>query len=930
MKSLTLWVNDKEQKLDIEAGEMLSDVLRYRLGLTGTKISCGESECGVCTVLVEGEPILSCNYPALKAAGKHVTTIEGLAQGEVLHPLQEAFIKNGAVQCGFCTPGQIMTAAALLNSKPDPTDEDIKNALNDTLCRCGTYPAIVNAIHAASENINHNKPIEFPSYEFGGGLDVVGQVVARPEAKQKTTGEAVYTDDINFPDMLIGATLRAGIPHGTLKKLDISKAKKLPGVQAVLTAEDIPGRVNHGLIIQDWPALVGVGNKVRYVGDAVAIVAADSLEIAQKALALIETEYEPLPIVTNPVAAKDDDSPLVHEDGNTLKHIKVNKGDIKLGFEQAEVIFEETYYTPSYEHAFMEPECSIARPVYDGSFEVYVGSQIPYADRDQVAAALDLPLEKVRVRGPLIGGGFGGKEDIAGQIHAALLAQVTGKPVKILYDRQESMLVHPKRHATQIRVKLGLKRDGTITAAQTELYGDTGAYASLGAKVMGRATTHSTGPYIVPNVKIDCYAMYTNNPPSGAFRGFGALQAAFAIECLMDKVAEELELDLVDLRRKNALRTGAITNTGQHLTESVGLLECIDLTQAEMLRFTGGKDPFASCEVEGEPNKRRAWGFAVTFKNTGLGEGAPDNATAEIELLKDGTVETRISSAEIGQGLVTVLQMVTAQELGLPLDKVNVYLSDTDLTPDGGPTTGSRQTYISGNAARYAAITLKNNMLSSLAEKYNMAPEKIEFKDGIVHVNGEKLTFAEVGEIMKAEGRNSKLKYEYISPKTTPLGESGDKHFAYSFAAQAIEVEVNLKTGEVRVVKAVGATDVGKAINPLGLQGQVEGGLIMGIGHALTEEFIVEDGEIFTDSLSRYRMPSIKHVPEDIKVIIVEDPTKEGPYGGKGVGEISTMPVPPAIVNAVYNACGIRLHRIPIDQDWLALELQKASQETNG
>ena len=926
MKPLEFWVNNKKESVEVDADEMLSDVLRYRLGLTGTKISCGESECGVCTVLIEGEPVLSCNYPALKANGKRVVTIEGLAEGDELHPVQEAFVKHGAVQCGFCTPGQIMTAAALLNENTDPSDKDIEYALNDTLCRCGTYPMIVNAIHAAADNINHGKDIEYPQFDFGGGLEVVGQVVPRPEANKKVTGEAIYTDDISFPDMLFGATLRSGIPHGRLKKLDISRAKELPGVQAVLTAEDIPGRINHGLIIQDWPALIRVGEKVRYVGDAVAIVAADTQEIAQEALKVIDMDIEPLPMVTNSVEAKADDSPLVHESGNLLKHIKVNKGDIKKGFEEAEIIFEDTYFTPSYEHAFMEPECSIARPLEDDQIEVYVGSQIPYADRDQVAAALDLPIEKVRVRGPLIGGGFGGKEDIVGQIHAALLARETGRPVKILYDRHESLLVHPKRHATQIKVKLGLKKDGTFTAAQTELYGDTGAYASLGAKVMGRATTHSTGPYIVPNVKIDCYAMYTNNPPSGAFRGFGALQAAFAIECLMDQVAEELKIDRVELRRMNALRTGAITNTGQNLSESVGLLECIEKTQQEMLEYTDGKDPFISQEVEGKPHLRRSWGFAVTFKNTGLGEGAPDNASAEIEILPDGKVETRISSAEIGQGLVTVLQMVTAQELNLPVDQVNIYLSDTDLTPDGGPTTGSRQTYISGNAAKYAAITLRNSMLSTLAEKYNISPDKISFREGLVHVNGQKLTFKEVGQLMKDEGRDPKLTYDYISPKTTPLGEAGDKHFAYSFAAQGIEVEVNLETGEVRVVKAVGATDVGKAINPLGLQGQVEGGLIMGIGHALTEEFIVEEGQIFTDYLSRYRMPSIKHVPEVIKVIIVEDPTTEGPYGGKGVGEISTMPVPPAIVNAVYNACGVRFKTIPIDQDWLALQLEDNKQ----
>lgn len=923
MTKLTFVVNEKEYTLEIKPDEMLSDVLRYRVGLTGTKVSCGEAECGVCTVLVDGEPILSCNYPALKAQGKHVTTIEGLSEGEELHPLQEAFIKHGAVQCGFCTPGQIMTATALLNEKPDPTDEDIEYALNDTLCRCGTYPMIINAIHAAADKINQGKQIEYPSFDFGGGHDVVGQVAPRPEAKKKVTGEAIYTDDISFPGMLYGATLRAGVPHGRVKTLEISKARELPGVQAVLTAEDIPGRINHGLIIQDWPALVGEGEKVRYVGDAIAIVAADTQEIAQRALDLIEIDIEPLPAVTDPVDARKEGAPLVHESGNLLKHIKVNKGDIQKGFQEADVVFEDTFYTPTYEHAFMEPECSIARVLEDGKVEVYVGSQIPYSDRDQVAEALGLPYDKVRVRGPLIGGGFGGKEDIVGQIHAALLARATGKPVKILYDRHESLLVHPKRHATQITVKLGLKKDGTLTAAQTELYGDTGAYASLGAKVMGRATTHSTGPYIVPNVKIDCYAMYTNNPPAGAFRGFGAFQAAFAIENLMDRVAEDLKINPIELRRKNALRLESITNTGQHLRDSVGLVECIDKTAQAVMEITEGEDPFLARAVPGEPNKRRAWGFAVTFKNTGLGEGAPDNASAEIEILEDGRVETRISSAEIGQGLVTVLQMITAEELKIPLEQVNIYLSDTDLTPDGGPTTGSRQTYISGNAAKFAAITLRNHILSTLSEKFDIPPDEITLEEGHVHVNDEELTFAEVSSLMRAEGRVPKLVYEYKSPETTPLGEPGDKHFAYSFAAQAMEVEVDLDTGEVRVVRAVGATDVGKAINPLGLQGQAEGGLIMGIGHALTEEFIVEEGQVFTDYLSRYRMPSIHHIPDEIKVMIVEDPASDGPYGGKGVGEISTMPVPPAIVNAIYNACGVRLNRIPVDQDWLAGEIAK-------
>lgn len=925
MDTLKFWVNEEQVELQVGAGEMLSDVIRNRLGLTGTKISCNESECGTCTVLVDGVPVLSCNYPALKADGKRVTTIEGLADNGHLHPVQDAFIKHGAAQCGFCTPGQIMTAAALLEENSQPTREDIEYALNDTLCRCGAYPAITNAVLAAADHIEHGEPIELPTFDFEGELKVVGQSVKRPEAVEKVTGEAIYTDDIRFPDMLHGATLRAGIPHGRITRLDTSRAEDLEGVEAVLTAEDIPGRINHGLVIQDWPALVGVGEKVRYVGDAVAVVAADSKETAREALSLIEVEYEELPPVTGAVSAKEPDAPEVHEGGNLLKHIKVDKGDIESGFAEADIIVEDVYHTPAYEHAFMEPECSIARLTEDGRVEVYVGSQIPYSDRDQIAAALDLPEDQVRVRGPLIGGGFGGKEDIAGQIHAALAAKVTGKPVKILYDRHESILVHPKRHATQIRVKLGMKEDGTLTAAETELYGDTGAYASLGTKVMGRATTHSTGPYIVPNVKIDCYAMYTNNPPAGAFRGFGALQADFAIECMIDQVAEELDMDPIAFRQKNALRTGTVTNTGQHLRESVGLLECIEKTEQAMREYLPEGDLFRSRPVEGEPYKRRAWGYALAFKNTGLGEGAPDKATAEVELLEDGTAEVRTSSAEIGQGLVTVLQMVTAQELGMELDQVQVLLSDTDLTPDGGPTTGSRQTYISGNAAKHASITLRNAMLATLAEKHDIAPEEISFEGGAARLNGQTISFEEIGRSMREEGRDPKISYEYWAPETTPLGEEGDKHFAYSFAAQAAEVEVDLKTGEVEVVKTIAATDVGKAINPLGLQGQVEGGIIMGIGHALTEEFILENGYVITDHLARYRMPSIKHVPEVMESLIVEDPTADGPYGAKGVGEISTMPVSPAIVNAVYNATGVRFRRVPIDQDWLKLRLEERS-----
>ncbi|HSR19621.1 MAG TPA: molybdopterin cofactor-binding domain-containing protein, partial [Anaerolineales bacterium] len=557
-------------------------------------------------------------------------------------------------------------------------------------------------------------------------------------------------------------------------------------------------------------------------------------------------------------------------------------------------------------------------------------SQIPYQDRIQVARVLGWPEERVRIVGQLMGGGFGGKEDIAGQIHAALLANVTGKPVKLLWDRHESLLVHPKRHATQIRVKMGATSDGRLRAVETELYGDTGAYASLGDKVMTRATTHSAGPYEVPHVRADCYAMYTNNPPAGAFRGFGVTQSAFAVESMMDMLAGRLNLDPVELRRLNSLRVGSTTNTGQLLRESVGLVECIDRVRAEMVRQASvacgvaAEELFRPHHPAGEPHLVHGWGFSVGYKNTGLGGGAPDKASAEVELYEDGNLEVRTSSAELGQGLVTVLQMVVAEELSVPLKGVRVLVMDTDLTPDGGPTTASRQTFVSGNAARLAAQELGQAIARVLAERFDVPPHSIQFEQGQVRAGTRRLNLAEVFRELKAMGQRPRARYEYEAPATQPLGEGGDMHFAFSFAAQAVEVEVNTLTGEVRVLRAIAANDVGKAFNPLGLQGQVEGGVMMGIGSCLTEDFVVEQGRVVTDHLARYRVPGIMLTPE-ITSLVVEHPASAGPYGAKGVGEICTIPTPPAITNAIYNAVGVRIDRLPVDQEFIARALQQRS-----
>jgi xanthine dehydrogenase molybdenum-binding subunit len=450
---------------------MLSDLLRERLFLTGTKIGCNEAECAL-HVLVNGEPVLSCSYPAARAEGKEVITIEGLAalspqgtgdrvEGENLHPLQEAFIAHGAVQCGFCIPGQLMTAYALLQHNPDPDEDEIRQALKDTLCRCAGYPTIQRSVQAAAHKLKTGEPIPTVTLPAASldPLQVVSTAQPRPDAVEKVTGKAVFSDDLHFDGMLHARVKRAGIPHAFVTCIDVSKARELPGVAAVLTAEDIPGERNHGLVIPDWPVLVGVGERVRYVGDAIAIVAAETRGIASQALDLIAVDYDPQPVISDPVKAYEPGAPVLHPHGNLLKHIKVRKGDVEKGFADAELILEHTFHTPTTDHAFMEPECSIARPLPDGRMEIYVGSQIPYQDRSQVASALGWPEERVRVIGQTMGGGFGGKEDIAGQIHAAMLANVTGRPVKLLFDRHDSLLVHPTRHATQIRLTVGVKWD---------------------------------------------------------------------------------------------------------------------------------------------------------------------------------------------------------------------------------------------------------------------------------------------------------------------------------------------------------------------------------------------------------------------------------------------------------------------------------------
>ncbi len=917
MPRVKLQVNGDWHALEVGEKESLLDVLRERLRLTGTKNGCGEGHCGACTVIVDGKARRACITRAARLDGSSIWTIEGLAREGHLHPVQQAFVASGAIQCGFCTPGMIMAAKALLDANPHPTRDEIRDALANNLCRCTGYVKIVAAVELAADLMAAGQSAE-------QGVTGVGVSAIRPDAALKATGKALYAADMFFDGMLYGAVLRSAYPHARLLRVDVGEARTMPGVHAVLTADDVPGRKTHGLVVDDWP--VFAWDKVRYVGDAIAAVAAESPETARAALERIHVEYEPLPVVTDPVRALEPDAPRVHEQGNLVSEARVLRGDVEEAFRNAAVVVEQTYETPFNEHAFLEPETSVAVPREDGGITIYVGSQIPFADQAQVAASLALPVEKVRIIQSAVGGAFGGKEDISTQIHAALLAQATGRPVKLSLSRRESIRVHPKRHATRIWLKTAATADGRLLAVKARIWGDTGAYASLGPHVIRRAATHVSGPYAIPNADIVSYTVYTNNPPAGAFRGFGATQAHFAAECQMDILAERLGISPLEIRRKNAVRVGSAMATGQILRESVGLPDTIERALSVIPEAQTLGDARRSWERGGQQGRKvRGWGIACAFKNVGLGGGVADSAGAEVELCGDGTLEVRVGAAEVGQGLVSVASQIAGEVLGAPPEAIRLVVGDTALTPDGGATTASRQTFITGNAVRLAAMDLKATLAQTAAEMLDAAPDRVSFVGGYAEAGGKRVSLAALAEAARAEGRRLVVRRVDTPPRTVPLGQEGDIHFAYGYATQVAEVEVDLDTGDVRVVRIAAAHDVGKAINPRAVEGQIEGGVVMGIGLALQEELVLDEGRILSDTLAKYKIPTVHDVPE-ITPILVESPTSEGPFGAKGVGEIPSIATVPAIVNAIYDATGVRLTRIPIRKE----ELRRAIHARSG
>jgi selenium-dependent xanthine dehydrogenase len=912
-QTYTLTVNGRQVEVNASPQTSLMDVVRDQLRLTGTKDGCATGHCGSCMVIKDGQAVRACIVPIKRADGAKVVTIEGISGPDgALHPVQRAYIEQGATQCGFCTPGFIMATIALLEKNPHPTLDEIYSGHKWNICRCTGHNAIIRAIQqAAGQEVPLTPPVKLP-------LKAIGHPLPRPDAVEKATGKGIFADDLYVEGMLYGRALRSSYPHARLLKVDVSRAKSLPGVVTVLTAEDIPGRKDCGVHEVDWPVLCY--DKVRYVGDAIALVVAESEETLAQAIELIEVDYEALPVVTGPKEAALPDAPILHEQianhatgehGNCLKHYHLENGDVAKGFAEADVIIEREYSTQTVEHAFIEPEAGLAVPDPTGRITVYCGGQIPFGDRSQIAATLNLPEERIRVINCLIGGAFGGKEDVSVQIHVALAAWATKRPVKMVLSRKESLMVHPKRHATVIKMKTGAKSDGRITAHEAEIWGDGGAYASLSGHVMLRATTHAAGAYEVGNVKVATYAMYTNNVPAGAFRGFGVTQSVFAMESQMDQLAEALSISPLEIRRKNILNYGKQTLAGQVMTESCGLSDALEAVAAEM-----EKHPFVP--VEGD--KRRAWGLACAYKNTGYGSGAYDAAGAEVEVFANGRASVRAGAAEIGQGLVGVLAQVVSEELGVPYENVDVLVADTDLTLDCSATTASRQTYVTGNAARYASREVRRMLSQTAAEMLGSPPDSLIFADAQVRSNGHSIELRELVKMVRREGRLPRMSYQYVAPMCEQY-----HHFAFGFGAQAVLVEVDVKTGGTEVLKVIAANDVGRVINPLALQGQVEGSISMGLGMALQENFEMKDGFVLTDTLNKCRLPTIDQTPEVIS-FFVEHETNDGPYGCKGVGELASIPTTPAIINAICKATGVRCYMLPADKKWLKDALASSQQ----
>lgn len=838
------FVNGKS--VTVEKNQKLIRYLRDTLRLTSVKDGCSEGACGTCTVLVDGKAVRACIQQTDKLDGKSVLTVEGLSDFEK-DAYTYAFGEAGAVQCGFCIPGMVMCAKGLLDKNPDPTEEEIAFALRTNICRCTGYVKIIKAVKLAAEIIRNNKiPIPENNWKLGAR-------VHRIDVREKVTGTGIYPDDIYMDGMIYGSAVRSQYPRAVVKAIHTEQAKALPGVVGVFTAADIPGKNKVGHLVKDWDTMIAVGDTTHYLGDAICLVAAETPEILEQAKKLIQVDYEVLEFVSSPYQAMKEDAPLVHKSGNLLAHKHVARGNAEEAIKNSKYVITEKFSTPYTEHAFLEPECAVAYPKDDGVV-ILSTDQGAYDTQHETAPMLGLPMEKVWVQNQLVGGGFGGKEDVTVQHLAALIAYLTKRTVKVKLTRAESILIHPKRHPMDMEFTLGCDDQGIIQGVKAKVIADTGAYASLGGPVLERACTHAAGPYNYQNFEIDGYAYYTNNPPAGAFRGFGVTQTCFCIETLLNQMADKVGISTWEIRYRNAIRPGGVLPNGQIVDNSTGLVETLEA-------------------VKEEYDNAKYVGIACAMKNAGVGVGIPDTGRVRL-IVKDGKLHIYAGASCIGQGLGTVLVQMVNQVTGIERDKIVYERSNTYIAPDSGTTSGSRQTLITGEACRRACMQLAEALKDKTLDDLN----------------------------------GNEFYAEYLA-KTDPLGADVPNpvsHVAYGYATQ-----ICILGDDGKVKKMVAAHDVGKAVNPLSCEGQIEGGVVMSMGYALTEKYPLVDCKP-TAKYGTLGLFKANQIPE-IKSIVIEKPGFDMAYGAIGIGEITSIPTAPAIADAYFRFDGQLRTKLPLE-----------------
>ena len=831
---------------EVEKDKKLMRFLRDDLHLTSVKDGCSQGACGTCTVLVDGKTTRACIPMLSKVEGKEIVTVEGMTEREK-EVYSYAFATAGAVQCGFCIPGMVMCAKGLIDKNPDPTRLEVVAAIRNNICRCTGYKKIIEGILLSAKIFREDLPV----HEESGAVNV-GQAIQRIDAKEKVLGTGEYPDDIYLDGMVYGSAVRSEYPRAKVLAIHPEEALAMDGVIGVYTADDIPGDVKVGHLKHDWDTMIPVGKVTHYLGDAICLVAAETQEILEQAKLKVKVDYEVLDPVLDPFEAMKPDAPLVHADGNVLAHEHLVRGDTDKVIAESKYKVTTHYETPWTEHAFLEPECAVAMPFDDGVF-IYSSDQGTYDTQHECCIMLGLPPEKVIVENKLVGGGFGGKEDVSVQHHAALLAYLTKRIVKVKLSRQESIVVHPKRHPMWMDITTACDENGYLTAMKAVVVSDTGAYASLGGPVLQRACTHAAGPYNFQVIDIDGKAVYTNNPPAGAFRGFGVTQTCFGSERNLDLLAEKVGISPWEIRYRNAIRPGQVLPNGQIADPSTGVAETL-----EAVKEVYENEPYA--------------GIACAMKNAGVGVGLPDWGRCRL-LVKDGKVEIHAGASCIGQGLGTVLTQVVSETTGFSIDKIVYCRPNTANSPDSGTTSGSRQTLITGEAAKRACEKLMEDLKGS-------SLEALEGRDY-------------VGEYL---AKTDKMGSDVPNPVS---------HVAYGYATQVCVLN---EDGTIK--KVVAAHDVGKAVNPISVEGQIEGGVVMSLGYALTEQYEIKDGY----PVSRYGTLGLFKADKtpDVEPIIVEKPGVDVGYGAIGIGEITSIPTAPAVAGAYYKWNGEFQTKLPL------------------